>query len=241
MDEIEWSDHFRNIQIADFTQETGPVFPEGFDTEKTSAKDYFDLMFAPEIIGDFVQHTNNYAKWKIEQKGSEDPVWYDVTENELRAYFGIHIFMGINELLRYKDYWSKDRFIGNEGIKSVMTSKRYEKITGYFHVSDRATEQGRNDDAYDKLCKVRPVINMAKERFSNSYKPHKHIAIDEAMIKWTGRLSFKQYLPAKPIKRGIKVWMHCDADTVFLTDFDIYLGRATQQSEHGWAMTLLLI
>jgi hypothetical protein len=57
MDEIEWSDHFRNIQIADFTQETGPVFPEGFDTETTSAKDYFDLMFAPEIIGDFVQHT----------------------------------------------------------------------------------------------------------------------------------------------------------------------------------------
>jgi hypothetical protein len=27
--------------------------------------------------------------------------------------------------------------------------------------------------------------------------------------------------------------MRCDADTVFLTDFDIYLGRATQQSEHG--------
>ena len=136
MDEIEWSDRFRNIQIADFTQETGPVFPEGFDTEKASAKDYFDIMFAPEIIGDFVQHTNNYAKWKIEQKGSEDPVWYDVTVNELRAYFGIHIFMGINELPRYKDYWSKDRFIGNEEIKSVMTSKRYEKITAYFHVSD---------------------------------------------------------------------------------------------------------
>jgi hypothetical protein len=36
--------------------------------------------------------------------------------------------MGINELPRYKDYWSKDRFIGNEGIKSVMTVKRYEKI-----------------------------------------------------------------------------------------------------------------
>ena len=79
-------------------------------------------MFAPEIIGDFVQHTNNYAKWKIEQKGSEDPVWYDVTENE-RAYFGIHIFMGIDALPRYKDYWSKDRFIGNEGIKSVMTER----------------------------------------------------------------------------------------------------------------------
>jgi hypothetical protein len=33
-DEIEWSNRFHNIQISDFTQETGPVFPEGFDTEK---------------------------------------------------------------------------------------------------------------------------------------------------------------------------------------------------------------
>jgi hypothetical protein len=31
--------------------------------------------------------------------------------------------MGIDELPRYKDYWSKDRFIGNEGIKSVMTER----------------------------------------------------------------------------------------------------------------------
>ena len=59
-------------------------------------------------------------------------------------------------------------------------------------MSVTATEQGRNDDGYDKLCKVRPVINMAKERFSNSYKPHKHIAIDEAMIKWTGRRGHDQ-------------------------------------------------
>jgi hypothetical protein len=53
------------------------------------------------------------------------------------------------------------------------------------------------------------------------------------MIRWTGRLSFKQYLPSKPIKRGIKVWMRCDADTAFLSDFDIYLGRGTQNSENG--------
>jgi hypothetical protein len=73
-------------------------------------------------ICDLGQHTNNCAKWKIEQKGSEERVWYGVTENE-RAYFGIHIFMGIDALPRYKDYWSKDRVIGNEGIKSVMTER----------------------------------------------------------------------------------------------------------------------
>ena len=53
------------------------------------------------------------------------------------------------------------------------------------------------------------------------------------MIKWTGRPSYKQYLPAKPIKRGIKVWLRCDADNAFFNDFNVYLGRATHQLEHG--------
>ena len=32
-------------------------------------------------------------------------------------------------------------------------------------------------------------------------------AIDEAMVKYKGRSSLKQYLPMKPIKRGFKVWV----------------------------------
>ena len=34
----------------------------------------------------------------MEQKGEVDALWYDVTENELRAYLGVNIIMGINEL-----------------------------------------------------------------------------------------------------------------------------------------------
>jgi hypothetical protein len=77
---------------------------------------------------------------------------------------------------------------------------------------------------YDKLYKIRPVLEMAKHNFKNNYKPSMNLAIDEAMIKWTSRLSVKQYLPAKPIKRGIKVWMRCDSENAYLTDFNIYLG-----------------
>jgi hypothetical protein len=38
-----------------------------------------------------------------------------------RTYFGVNIFMGINELPGYKDYWSRDNFIGNDWIKSTFT------------------------------------------------------------------------------------------------------------------------
>lgn len=110
-----------------------------------------------------------------------------------------------------------------------MTVKRYEKITEYFHARDRRTEPAWGTLTYDKLYKVREVIVMTKNNFKNNYKPYGHLTINEAIIKWTGRLSFKKYLPAKSIKRGIKVWMRCDSVNAFLTDFEIYLGKGTHE------------
>ena len=45
------------------------------------------------------------------------------------------------------------------------------------------------------------------------------------MVKFKGRSSFKQYLPAKPIKRGYKIWCICDSVTAYLFNCSIYLGK----------------
>ena len=182
-DDETWTDRFCNVEIQDFTQATGRVFTDNFDVENASPKDYFDLMFSPEVVGDMVRHTNNYARWKMEQKGEVDALWYDVTENELRAYLGVNIIMGINELPSYKDYWSRDKFIGNEGIKSTYIVRRYEKITEYFHVSDRENEPERGDQNYDKLYKVRPIVDMSKLNFLTKYNLNKNVTIDETYDK----------------------------------------------------------
>ena len=55
--------------------------------------------------------------------------------------------------------------------------------------------------------------------------PGKHQTIDEGMIAYKGRLSYMQYMPAKPVKCGIKVWLRCDAESAYMHQFDIYLGR----------------
>ena len=73
---------------------------------------------------------------------------------------------------------------------------------------------------------------MVQKTFHDHYKPGKNQSIDEGMIAYKGRLNYVQYLPSKPIKRGIKVWMRCDADRAYLHKFDIYLGRR-QNSEYG--------
>ena len=85
---------------------------------------------------------------------------------------------------------------------------------------------------YDKLGKVRPLINHFQEKFSSLYNLNCEIAIDEAMIKFQGRSSLKQYMPMKPIKRGIKVWVRADSRNGYFSLFDVYTGKKQGTVEH---------
>ena len=53
------------------------------------------------------------------------------------------------------------------------------------------------------------------------------ILVDEGMIGFKGRLSFRQYMPPKMRKYGIKVWMAADASKRFVIDHQVYLGKQT--------------
>jgi hypothetical protein len=45
-----------------------------------------------------------------------------------------------------------------------------------------------------------PILNELSRTCLDNYKPNKEQSIDEGMIAFKGRLSLKQYLPAKPSK-----------------------------------------
>ena len=44
------------------------------------------------------------------------------------------------------------------------------------------------------------------------------------MIRFDGRLAWKQYMPKKPVKWGIKLWCLCDANTGYCLEFSVYTG-----------------
>ncbi|XP_050302812.1 piggyBac transposable element-derived protein 4-like [Anthonomus grandis grandis] len=45
------------------------------------------------------------------------------------------------------------------------------------------------------------------------------------MVSFKGRSSLKQYMPQKPVKRGIKLWSRCDAKTGYTYDANVYCGK----------------
>ena len=95
------------------------------------------------------------------------------------------------------------------------------------------TLEPRESPSYDKLGKVRPLIDHFTNKFKEVYMPHKEVAVDEAMIKITGHSSFKQYLPMKPIKRGIKVWVLGDSSNRYFCNFQVYTGKVNNTTEKG--------
>ena len=64
-----------------------------------------------------------------------------------------------------------------------------------------------------------------------------------SMIKFKGRLSFRQYLPAKPIKWGIKMWALCESDTGYAYNMQVYTGKMEGQEKgltHRVCLNLLV-
>ena len=135
--------------------------------------------------------------------------------------------MGINELPKISLYWDSDLFLGNAGFKTTIPLKRFWLLIRYFHISDP-----RQETRTDKLTKIRPLISKLENAFQNVYVPRKNLSIDEGLVKLNGRLSFKQYMPKKPNKFGIKVWMLADSETYFVRRFQVYLGKQENTDEN---------
>ena len=62
----------------------------------------------------------------------------------------------------------------------------------------------RNDQNYDKLYKLQPVLDALNSKFQ-SVPLQKYLSIDEQLCATKPRHHLKQYLPAKPHKWGYKL------------------------------------
>lgn len=65
------------------------------------------------------------------------------------------------------------------------------------------------------------------------YTPNRDLSVDEAMIPFKGRSTLKQYMPQKPVKRGIKVWALADAINGFVSMFQVYTGKQGNTVQKG--------
>jgi hypothetical protein len=220
-----WHDsNFHEVPVDPFQEETGIAVDV---PENPSALDLFSLYFHLETFQHMADETNKYAEWVQQQRGKVDATWKPTSAEEMKAFVGCTIMMAINSLPVLHMYWMQDPFLRNDGITAVFTRDRYKKISQYFHLNDNTKQKKKGEDGYDILYKIQPILDMCTTTFQTVVKPAKELSVDEGMIKYKGRVSFLQYMPKKPVKRGIKAWIIAGSSTGIVLRFSIYIGRGT--------------
>ena len=242
----DWTQDLEPVDVPEFQKNGGPRLPDNFG-DMSNPMAYFKLFFTDKLIRDIVKNTNQYAHIEINKKRRTKPAYVDkewsldgsnnITERELWAYIGVCIILSVNPSRQLRHIFSADPFLHNAGIRNVFTLKRFMKISHYFCVSDKANEPPRDSENYDKLYKIRPVVELLNKLFPRYYQHGKRQTIDESSIKMKSKDAVRIFSPMKPAKFSWKVWSRCDSESPskpYLLQFIPYLGKKhTKVSKYG--------
>ena len=243
---IDWTENLQQIHVPAFTRDSGPSLPSDWNPHSTP-REYFQLFFTDELLHNIVLITNQYAKLWILKKHTSQPNYVDnewafdgsddITYEELCAYLGCNIIMSVNPYRQIKHLFSSDPYLANSGIRNVFTLKRFSKIGHYFCISDKSMEPPRDSDSYDKLYKVRPIVEQLNHLFPKYYRFTSHMAIDESSVKTKSKDAMRQFMANKPCRFGFRIWSRCSSTNPqrpYLFQFEPYLGKKyTKVSQHG--------
>ncbi|KAG0418926.1 hypothetical protein HPB47_004500, partial [Ixodes persulcatus] len=184
--------------------------------------------------------TNRYADQHLAtapiSRGSRVKAWKPVTEAEMKVFFALLLLQGIVDKPVVEWYWSKRRVIETPVFGEVMSKSRFILLMKFLHFANNEDDAGEVGQARQKLRKIWPVLSLMKDRFKASYMPEENISIDESLMLYKGRLSWKQFLPLKRSRFGVKFYVLCEAASGYIWDVVIYTGKGTDVDDQASAM-----
>jgi len=138
--------------------------------------------------------------------------------------------MGYDQHGSLKDYWSREEQYCTPFYSNVMVRDRFFHILRFLHFEDNDNPLSR-DDPDDRLWKIRKIFDILSNKFCAMYNPTEHLAVDEVIMSYKGGVIFRQYIPKKHKRLGIKIHKLCNS-LGYTYDMSVYSGK---QRQHGTA------
>lgn len=219
----EWSE-FSGRQKSISFQETGGLNKQLPDD--INPYDVFTLFVDDEIINLLVLETNRYAQQKLNESrltpGSRMHKWKPTNPEEIKQFLGLLLWMGLVKVSPIANYWAKNELYNFRLPRQIMSRNRFELLLCNFHFVDNMSI-ARDD----RLGKILPFFNKLVGKYQEAYTPGEDIVIDETLIPWRGRLIFKQYIPNKAHKYGIKLFKLCSSEG-YTWAMKMYSGKSAE-------------
>lgn len=128
----------------------------------------------------------------------------------MKSFIAIILLMGIIHKPSIDMYWVTDELLCTPVFSKIMTRNRFQLILKFLHFNNNEDPNfdPQNEDR-DRLHKVRPLIEMLRERCYAVYYPGQNLSVDESLVLFKGCLKFKQYIRTKQARFRIKLYELC--------------------------------
>ncbi|KAM4723160.1 piggyBac transposable element-derived protein 4-like [Rhinophrynus dorsalis] len=200
-------------------------------SENMSPIDYFQLFVDDELLEYIVKQTNLYAEQYFQQYGiSLEPCsrarnWTETNLCEIKKFLGLTLQMGIVRKPNICSYWSTQHTQTTPIFPAMMSRDRFLLMQRFLHYNDNAAALPQDHPKYDRLYKMRPVIDHLAARFQAVYTPGQNIAVDEPLLLYKRRIFFKEPITSKRAWYGVKLYKLCESSTGYTYRFRISAGK----------------
>lgn len=193
--------------------------------------DAFSLFISTDVLKIIVTCTNLHGAKIHKDK------WKPTDEIEIRCYIGLLIHAGLNKLglSDLREFWHP--LFGNILFRASMSRNRFETLSRHIRFDDSATRSARRNR--DKFAPFREIWDIINTNLLKYYIPGKNLTIDEQLVPFRGRVSFRQYIPSKPDKYGMKIWWICDSVNSYPLKGIPYLGKLGPERGVNLALTVV--
>ena len=124
----------------------------------------------PETIG--LEELLTLIEIESEKYAAQNGRLFQTTNDELAAFLGINILVGIKHLPAIKDYWSVEEGLGNRLIQKAMTRARFWEILQNMHFADKLQSlPPRNSEQYDRVWKLQPLFDYLLKNVQEATQP----------------------------------------------------------------------
>ena len=156
--------------------ETIPIFSEkeGLSVrtgDTPNLLDFVELYLTDEILTHVVNETNRYAHQYLEENSEKADntyfsAWTDTDILEMKKFFGLVILMGIIHKPKLPMWWSTESLYHTPIFSKIMACGLFYLLEKCLDFNDNADPNyNPNYDKRDRFYKVRPFMEMIRERF----------------------------------------------------------------------------
>lgn len=175
------------------------------------------------ILNSIVEWTNQYIEYvRPDFTRARDARSTDIVE--IKAFIGLLYLAGVyrGSRLNLDDLWD----INGDGIETfslTMSLKRFRFLMRCIRFDNRETRAERRK--LDRLASIRDLFETFIANSQKYYSLGENVTLDEKLEAFRGRCSFRQYIPSKPAKYGIKIFALVDSKVYYTYYMDIYAGK----------------